>query len=417
VLVGHNTLDQALEANAVYHGLDARDQRFARLLVSTVLRHRGDIAGVLKPHLSRPLPRKSGMTLLLLETAIAQLQYLGTPAHAAISAAVELAKADRNARHFAGLTNAILRKAAAEMDGDGRMPAEPSVNLPSWLWQELVTSHGKAVASAIARAHLEEAPLDLTPRQNAKVVAERVSGTLLPNGTIRLTDFSGSVTALPGFGEGDWWVQDVAASLPATLLGDVAGQRVADLCAAPGGKTAQLAARGASVVAIDSSAERLKRLVANLARLKLAAELHCADILAIDESEAYDAVLLDAPCSATGTIRRHPELPWIRSLQQVSSLVDLQGRMLDRAALLVRPGGLLVFCTCSLLRQEGEDQAVAFLDRHPSFELLPVMETELGGMSGLISAEGFLRTHPGLQAAASGGMDGFFAARFRKTRR
>jgi 16S rRNA (cytosine967-C5)-methyltransferase len=247
-------------------------------------------------------------------------------------------------------------------------------------------------------------------KDNAALWAERLSATLLPTGSLRLPLQHGPVTELPGFAEGEWWVQDAAAALPVMLAGSVAGKTALDLCAAPGGKTAQLAARGATVTAVDDSAPRLARLHDNLKRLRLAATVLTADVLALPEDRQYDLVLLDAPCSATGTIRRHPDLPHLKSARQIDGLVKLQARLLDKAATLTRPGGMLLYCTCSLLPEEGEDQTAAFLTRQPEFSRLPVKPADVGGEARFISPAGDLRTLP---AMAFGGdtLDGFYTAR------
>jgi 16S rRNA (cytosine967-C5)-methyltransferase len=264
------------------------------------------------------------------------------------------------------------------------------------------------------RAHLNEPPLDITAKSDAPMWAEKLGGTLLPNGTIRVAS-AGSVTSLPGFDAGEWWVQDAAASIPARLLGNVARLSVADLCAAPGGKTAQLAAAGARVTAVDRSKVRMQRLSENLVRLALDAETVIADA---SEWVAgpFDAVLLDAPCSATGTIRRHPDIPWQKRLADIAALTGLQSRLLDRAAKLTRPGGLLVYATCSLEPEEGEQQIDAFLARHGSFQRVPIAPSELEGLTEFLSPLGDMRSlpcHVMNTDSRLSGCDGFYSARLR----
>ena len=275
-------------------------------------------------------------------------------------------------------------------------------------------AHGADSARAIAASRLAEPPLDISVKQDAAGWAKRLGGLRLPTGTVRIENPSGPVDVLPGFTEGTWWVQDAAAALPARLLGDVKGRQALDLCAAPGGKTAQLLAAGAHVVAVDRSRQRLRRLEQNLDRLGFEAETEEADALAFDSPRRFDAVLLDAPCSATGTIRRHPDVAWLKRPEDVASLADLQHRLLDRAAGLVAPGGLLVYSTCSLEPEEGEAQAEGFAARHPEFESLPIRADEVSGLSHIVNGRGDLRTLPCHGIGESLGMDGFFAARFQR---
>ncbi|TXM90747.1 RsmB/NOP family class I SAM-dependent RNA methyltransferase, partial [Methylobacterium sp. WL103] len=278
-------------------------------------------------------------------------------------------------------------------------------------------AYGPETAAAIARAHLGGAAIDLTLKGEAGDWAERLGAVALPTGSLRLGDLRVPVSELPGFTEGAWWVQDAAAAIPARLLGARAGERIADLCAAPGGKTAQIASQGAVVTALDRSAPRLERLSENLARLGLTAEVVVGDALAFDPPEPFDAVLLDAPCSATGTIRRHPDVAWTKTESDLIRLHLLQARLLDKAATLVRPGGRLVYCTCSLEQEEGERQVAAFLKRNAAFERVPVRPDEVGGLDALINADGDLRTLPAhLEGSESqrGGLDGFFASRLRR---
>ena len=291
----------------------------------------------------------------------------------------------------------------------------PRLNAPDWLWQSWTHAYGAERCRAIAEAHLGEPPLDLSPATDAPGPAEELCTALgaqrMPGGTLRLRG-AGDVTRLKGYETGAWWVQDAAAALPARLLGPVAGKRVLEIGAAPGGKTAQLAAAGAHVTALDRSAPRLTRLRENLARLGLEAEIVEADALVWRPPAHVDAVLLDAPCSATGTIRRHPDIARGRSPADVSRLAALQGRLLARAAAMVAPGGLLVYASCSLQPEECERQVDAFLAASPGFARLPVQPGELAGIGEAVTAAGDLRTLP-CHWADEGGMDGFYAARLR----
>ena len=384
---------------------EPRDRAFLKLLVMTALRHWGEVGAAVARFLDRPLPRKARTTNLILNLAAVQLYWLDTPAHAAIDTAVRLAKAHSAARHFAGLVNAVLRR-LAEAPRPG-----PSAVLPAWLMARWKADYGADTAAAIATASLAEAAIDVTARAEPATWAERLGGKLLPTGSIRLAAGSGAIEALPGFATGAWWVQDAAAALPARLLGDVAGLDVIDLCAAPGGKTLQLSAAGARVTAVDSSEARLARLRGNLKRTGLAAEIVTADVLAYDPGRAVDAVLLDAPCSATGTIRRHPELPWIRTPEQFAPLPAIQRDMLERAARFLNPGGRLVYCVCSLEKDEGEAQIDAFLTRNGGFFLAPIEAGEVGMPAPMIDAAGRFRTLPQMAIGESSGLDGFFAAR------
>jgi 16S rRNA (cytosine967-C5)-methyltransferase len=413
-------LEEALTgaaAAAFLPRLDVRDRAFARLIAATTLRRRGEIDAVLKRFIERPLPARTGQLRPILLSAATQLLFLKTPPHAAISLAVDQCNADAHARHFAKLANAVLRRVAAE--GPDLLAGLDAVtlNVPDWMLRRWRSCYGETVAQEIAAASLAEAPLDLSVKSDAGMWAERLGATLLPTGSIRLPPGTGRVEDLPGYAEGAWWVQDMAASLPARLLGEVAGREVADLCAAPGGKTAELSAAGARVTAVDQSAERLQRLKENLARLSLSAEVVAADAAHWDPGRMFDAVLLDAPCTATGTIRRHPDILHLKRAGDIAGLAELQSRLLDNAARLVRPGGLLVYCTCSLEPEEGEEQIDRFLSRAADFSRRPVAPGEAGIEPPWITRNGDLRTlpmHSPMAGSPSWGMDGFFAARLER---
>jgi 16S rRNA (cytosine967-C5)-methyltransferase len=386
--------------------LAAVDRAFITALVQTSLRRKGECETIIARFLSKKLPRKSGNAALILLLGAAQLLYLKTPPHAAIDLAVTLAREDRDARHFANLINAVLRKLV-----DVKPIDRPRLNVPDWLWRRWAKAYGAETAEAILRAHLEEPALDLSVRSDPQVWAQALNGIALPTGSVRLREKSGAIENLQGYGEGAWWVQDAGAALPAMLLGDVAGKSVLDLCAAPGGKTAQLASRGAKVTAVDQSAPRMERMRRNLDRLKLSAELRVADALNLPADRLFDAVLLDAPCSATGTIRRHPEVPYIKSEAQLSQLAAVQARLLSQSGTLVRSGGTLIYCTCSLEPEEGEAQVASFLGPHADFHRLPVTAEEVWGQSQFITAQGDLRTLPSMNIGTVQGLDGFYAAR------
>ncbi len=424
VLTDHRSLDEALAAS---DALEARDRGLARLIAGTVIRRQGELESVVGGFLSKPLPRKTGALWPILLSAAAQLLMLETPPHAAISLAVEQCRDDRDARHFDKLANAVLRKVATE--GPLRLAAlDPvTLNVPPWLWQRWRTTYGEETARAIAMAQLQQAPLDLSVKSDAAGWAERLGGVVLETGTVRLAA-AGRIEDLAGFTEGAWWVQDAAAALPARLLGDVAGRAVADLCAAPGGKTAQLAAAGALVTAVDLSDARLARVRENLQRLGLTAEIVAADIANWRPGRQFDAVLLDLPCTATGTIRRNPDILRLKRDRDVAVLAEIQSRLIEATADLVAPRGRMVVCVCSLEPEEGERPVEAFLAAHPAFRRVPVEAGELAGHVDWITPAGDLRTlpshilpmpAPSLPASATStvsaaGMDGFYAARLER---
>jgi 16S rRNA (cytosine967-C5)-methyltransferase len=404
--------------DAAFRQLEPRDRALARAIVATALRRRGQILAALSRLMARGLPPRSGRLQSILETAAAQILFLDVPAYAVVSTAMADAEGDRHARHFKPLINGVLRRLARERDASLAVGDAGRVNTPAWLYERWAAAYGDDTARKIAAAHLVEPGLDLTVKNDAQGWAEKLGGIALPNGSVRLVP-SGPVEMLPGYAEGEWWVQNAAAALPVRLLGAVTGKRVADLCAAPGGKTAALALAGAEVTAVDVSAGRLQRLAANLARLKLAANLVTADVLTWTPAEEFDAVLLDAPCSATGTIRRHPDIPWIKRPDDIAALADLQLRMIERAIALLKPGGILVYCTCSLEPEEGEAQLARLRAAHDELRPVPVEADELGGLAEALTPEGAVRTLPCHLPNAEprlAGLDGFFIARLRKDR-
>lgn len=400
----------AMPADSVLAGTPA-ERAEAHGLADLTLRRLGQIDALLDRFLLR-MPRPPVLHVLRLMAA--ELVFAGTAPHAAVDLAVRLARQGRGGAGVAGLVNAVGHRLAVEGPEIAAAQDSARLNTPGWLWGRLSSDWGTATARAIATAHLAGATVDLTPRDpaGAEALAAALGATLLPTGTLRLA-LRPQISALPGFAEGAWWAQDAAAALPARLIHDPAGMRVLDLCAAPGGKTLQLAAAGAAVTALDRSEGRMARLSANLARTRLAADCMVADALGWSPEAPFDAVLLDAPCTATGTIRRHPDLPWRSGGPDVKGLAELQSRLLDRAAAWVVPGGMLVFCTCSLLKVEGEDQARGFLARHEDFVRMPVAAGEAGIPAAFLTAQGDLRTRPDFWSDG-GGIDGFFAARFRR---
>lgn len=412
VLDRRRPLEDALSETVQIERLAPRDRAFARLLVATVLRRLGQIDHIIGGCLERPLAQKAQGARHLLRLGVCQLLFLDTPAHAAVDTTVALAAGRDDTAGFKALLNAVLRRVDRERAPLRDRSADASLNLPPWLWQSWVATYGEERANAIAAAHLQEPPLDLTIPRDVEAWRDRLGGRLLPTGSLRLGN-DGLVDSLPGFGEGGWWVQDAAAALPARLLGEVGGQRIIDLCAAPGGKTAQLAAAGAEVVAIDRSAGRLDRLRANLSRLHLTAQVITADAAAWRPEQLADAVLLDAPCSATGTIRRHPDVPWLKRPEDIAKLTALQDRLLRAAVDMVKPGGRIIYCTCSLQPEEGPQRIAALLAGVAPVTRRPVAAAEVGGLAELISIDGDLRTLP-CHLAEDGGMDGFYAARLQR---
>ncbi len=370
------------------------DRARALRLAGAVLRHLGPADKLLNPHLRKAPPLTVQNILRLAVVEVAQ----GAAAHGAVNAAVEMARRGKRTAHLAGLVNAVLRALP-------EAAALPPQMLPRWMRQPMVHAYGRDAVAAIEAVQAQEPPLDLTLREGFAAP----EGVVLPTGSLRLAA-PGQVSALPGYATGGWWVQDAAAALPARLLGVQPGERVLDLCAAPGGKTLQMAAAGAAVTAVDISGPRMARVAANLARTGLSAELVVADALNWEPDAPFDAILLDAPCSATGTVRRHPDLPFVKDGGEVAGLVALQAQLLDRALAWLAPGGRLVFATCSLLPEEGEGQLTAALERHPG---LVAERVELPGVEpGWWTDSGGLRLRPDYWAEA-GGMDGFFMARMR----
>lgn len=412
-------LEDALLQAGREAGLDAADTALARAIATATFRRFGFLRGMLAARMSQGLPPDQPRLVALLATGAAQILDLNVPDHAAVDLSVRIAKGDAYLQHLGGLVNAVLRRIVRERAQILAEAGDPlSDNTPDWLSRRWRAAYGTDTAQAIARAHLAGAALDVTVRGAPADWAERLGGIALALGSVRLHEVRAAVADLPGYAEGAWWIQDAAAAIPARLLDARPGERVIDLCAAPGGKTAQLAATGATVVAVDRSAPRLERLAQNLARLGLAAEIRVGDVLAMSDAGTFDAVLLDAPCSATGTIRRHPDVAWTKGDGDVTRLAGLQRRLLDKAATLVRPGGRLVYCTCSLEPEEGEAQAAGFLARNPDFARVPVSADEIGGLAELVDAHGDLRTLPAHLAGDApdrrGGLDGFFATRLRR---
>jgi 16S rRNA (cytosine967-C5)-methyltransferase len=414
-------LDERLLATAGGAGplaaLDARDRALLRAIVTVALRRLGTIRKALARLLDKGMPRKSGPLEWILLVAIAQILFLDAADYAAVDLAVRAARLDANAAQYAALVNGVLRNMIRERQSILAASDPFDDDTPPWLASRWRKAYGEPVARAIAAAHRQEPTLDLSVKSDAEGWAHRLGGVVLPTGTVRLVTHR-PVHELEGYEAGEWWVQDAAAALPAKLIRAKQRMRIVDLCAAPGGKSAELAATGARVTAVDRSAERLKRLAANFERLRLDVEIAVSDAL-LFEAPAFDAALLDAPCTATGTIRRNPDVAWTKRSGDLVSLAALQSQLLDRAIALVRPSGLVVYCACSLEPEEGEAQIAALLRRNPDVRRLAVAPEEIGGLVDCLTGSGDLRTlphHLPNATARLSGLDGFYAARLQRLR-
>lgn len=414
VIDRHTSLDGLTDDNhghPHYLALEPRDRALVRAILLAALRHRLTIETIVANRLERPLP--AGATALnhLLHVAVTQIVWLDVPDSAAVNLAVEHAKSDPRMRRFSKLVNAVLRGVKPEKYRD-----EKAADLPDWFATRMTQAWGADAVARMAAMLAVPAPVDFTVKGDAPGWAERLGGAVLPTGGVRVVRPQAPISDLPGYADGQWWVQDAAAAIPAMLFGDIAGKRIADLCAAPGGKTAQLIHAGANVTALDLSQNRLKRLAANLARLGMQAELVASDLFDYAPDEPFDAVLLDAPCSSTGTIRRHPDVPWTKTPDDIAKLADLQARMLNHALTLVKPGGTVVFANCSLDPMEGEDVITALLQKRDDVVLESAGDHLPEALAFAVAPQGHVRTFLAsldMGAPEGSGMDGFFAARLR----
>jgi 16S rRNA (cytosine967-C5)-methyltransferase len=410
VLRKHRPLTETLDIVLRGANLESRDAGFAQAIATESLRRLGQLQALIHGFIAKmPPEHRAGTTLEILLAGACELMFLKVAPHAAVDAANELAARDNKAVHFKPLINAVLRRVVSE--GEAAVMAQDAqrLNTADWLWSRWSDAYGEQIAREIATVQMLPPPLDIHAKDAARLVPD---GVILPGGIVRVSS-SGRIEDMPGFAEGAWWVQDFAATLPARLLGDVRDKTVIDLCAAPGGKCAQLAAAGAHVIAVERDHFRMQRLRQNLDRLQLTAECIQADVRDFTPRERAAFVLLDAPCSATGTIRRHPDLPWIKNAADVNTCADAAAELLEAAAEMVADDGVLVFAVCSLEPEEGPDQISAFLASHPEFRREPVQLAEMFGMKELI-CKGDLRTLP-CHLAEQGGMDGFYAARLRRS--
>jgi 16S rRNA (cytosine967-C5)-methyltransferase len=421
VLHKHRTLDDQLDGAAAHPALKTladRDRALMRRLVATILRRLGTLGHLLSRLLDRGIPTDAPRAQSALLIGAAQILWMDVPDHAAVDLSVRLVQSDRRAAKYAGLVNAVLRRCAREGAGIVDEVKTETLDIPPWLLKRWIAHYGEATAKAMAHAILHEPSLDLTVKSDPAQWATRLHGEQLATGTVR-TLLQGSVTMLPGFSEGAWWVQDAAAALPVRLFGDIKGKTIVDFCAAPGGKTAQLAQAGARVIALDRSPARVARLKDNMTRLSLDAEAIVVDATEWQGDDGgFDGILIDAPCTSTGTIRRHPDVAWLRQEADIAALGPLQKRLLQKAAALLKPGGTLVYCTCSLEPEESEAAITALLSAESGLKRAPIAPDEVAGLAEIINPQGDLRTLPSQLAHADprlGGLDGFYAARLVKS--
>jgi 16S rRNA (cytosine967-C5)-methyltransferase len=420
VLHKHRTLDDQLDgagAHPALKTLSDRDRALMRRLVATILRRLGTLGHLLSRLLDRGVPTDAPRAQSALLIGAAQILWMDVPDHAAVDLSVRLVQSDRRAAKYAGLVNAVLRRCAREGKSLVEDVKNQALDVPPWLLARWSAHYGEATAKQMASAIGHEPSLDLTVKSDAAQWATRLHGETLPTGSVR-TLLQGSVTMLPGFSDGQWWVQDAAAALPVRLFGDVNGKHIADLCAAPGGKTAQLAQAGARVTAIDRSPARVARLRDNLTRLKLEAEAVVTDAVEWTAGCEFDGILVDAPCTSTGTIRRHPDIAWLRQEADMAPLVTLQKRLLQKAVALLKPGGTLVYCTCSLEPEEGERAISALLASESAIRRVPIEAGEVADLDEIVTKDGDLRTlpcHLPHQDPRLGGLDGFYASRLVKS--
>lgn len=417
VLMKKNALDQALEDHADFKSLPQRDRAFVRMLTATTLRRLGQIDDLI--HKSEDKPGSAARTPVLmniLRLGVAQIIFMNVPDHAAVDTAVRLT-AGANLEHQKGFVNGVLRHMTREGLAMVKMQDEGRLNTPEWLMKTWIADYGLKQTAQIMTANLTEAPLDITVKDPSQRESwsDVLEADIFPTGTLR-RESGGSVFELEGFDDGHWWVQDASAAIPATLFGNIDGKTVIDLCAAPGGKTAQLASMGAHVMALDRSAQRLRKMEDNLKRLRLIdkVEAIAADASVWKPRQRADYILLDSPCTATGTMRRHPDLQHLKSPKDLESLKNIQQRLLRNAFAMLEPGGVLIYCTCSLQKSEGEDQVAQLLREEQRAFKLAIAPKEVGDLSEIITEHGDIRILPFIKADI-GGMDGFFISRIGKS--
>lgn len=411
VIDEHRSLE-SLWSDSSFCSLPLRDQSLVRAILHTALRHRGELADALLRFMDRKPPSRAPHLLHTLHISAAQILFMDIPDHSAIDLAVSDLRSDSRTERFAGFGNAVLRRVSESKsdilskDIDERV----RLNCPDWFWRHLRKDYGKDRALLILRSHLESSDLHIVVKSDIDSWSARLGGEILFGDVLRVPKTD--VSTLSGYDSGEWWIQDAAATLPVCLFGDVRGKRVLDLCCAPGGKTIQLAHRGADVVSLDISASRLTRLYENLRRVNLEAQIVESDLFTYRPKELYDFVLLDSPCSSTGTIRRHPDIPWTKGEDDIIGLSTLQKEMIIAALSMVKVGGILVFSNCSLCRVEGEHILSDLLHR-PDIEIVPIVPSDIFHFDSFINGQGALRTFPSPSGFGLS-LDGFFAARLRR---
>lgn len=415
VIIKRNALDIALDSSASFAALSPRDRAFTRMLLTTTIRRLGQIDDLIQSTLNRPDALKTEVVRNILRLGVTQLFFMQVPDHASVDTAVRLVE-EHKMPSQKGFVNGVLRTLSRE--GKKRIEKQDAarLNTPDWLLKLWIEDYGLNVAAQIAQANMTEAPLDITVKKPADrpYWGNVLQASELSTGTLRRMA-GGNIREMEGFDDGKWWIQNASAALPATLLGNIKDQHVIDMCAAPGGKTLQLASLGATVTAIDRSAKRLKRLEENLVRMNLKdrVKIEISDAAAWKAIEPASYILLDAPCSATGTIRRHPDTGYLKSQKDIDELMSIQERLLQHAGNILAVGGILIYCTCSLQKAEGENQIEKFLKANPNFERIPVQSDEIGKYDDLLTDEGDIRVLP-FHLAGQGGMDGFYISRLTK---
>ncbi len=417
VILRKTPLDQVLTRHKEFNFLEGRERNLARMIIATALRHKGQLDDLIMRMQAKPQEISPPSLKIVLYVGITQVLFMNVPDHAAVDTTVTLAE-QSGFLNQKGFVNAILRRVIREGKDIVAKQDPVQTNIPDWLLQEWIADYGLTTTAEISKSSLTEASLDISvaKAEELEYWSNELNAVVLPTGSLRLPSGGGAIPEFNGFDDGLWWVQDASAALPVHILGnDLSGKTIIDLCAAPGGKTAQLAARGGDVIALDRSAKRLETLKENIARLTLPndVEVVVGDGSVWQPKEPVDIVLLDAPCSATGTIRRHPDILHLKGEKDVAQLRDIQSRLLENSVAMVKSGGTLIYCTCSLQKSEGEGQVETFLSTHPEFSRAPITAEEVGGIDTLITPEGDIRVLP-FHLAPHGGMDGFYVARLKK---
>ena len=407
-----------VSGNAQFRALNSKDRAMVRAIITTALRNRGAILVVMKKMMDRPEPKRARDLTHILHLAAAQILFMELPDSAAVNLAVAAIAANRNTQRFKNFANAVLRRIGREKEELLEKTVKQAPLFPNWLGKQIRQDFGRQNLRDIEAMVLLEPYLDISLQKHlsADEWAKKLEANTLITGSLRLTA-STPVNKLDGYRDGAWWVQNAAAAIPASLLGDVKGLNIADLCAAPGGKAAQLASAGANVTVVDNSETRLKRLVENFERLELEANVVCADVLEWTPGRKFDCVLLDAPCTSTGTMRRHPDVIWSKNEKEVNDLAALQYLMLEKAIELTKSGGTIIFVTCSIAKAEGEDVFAKTLKNNKQVKCVPVTKEEVGGLEEVINGQGAVRclpNHMPLEPKRLGGLDGFFTGRLRK---